>query len=94
MRKYVMMASVVLILLGGYTAEAKQDKESRAIRKENRKALRAEYKQRTKSDTHMKLQRERIDRENYRQQKKMNKQSRKNNKGDYDANQHGNVFSL
>jgi hypothetical protein len=42
----------------------------------------------------MKLQRERIDRENYRQQKKMNKQSRKNNKGGYDANQNGNVFSL
>ena len=94
MKRLVMMiACFGLVLLGGYTAEAQTNRDSRAIRKENRKALRSEYKQRTRGETRIKIDRERMDRQNFKQRKKMDRAARKQNRvRNYDANALGGVF--
>ncbi|MCD6063985.1 MAG: hypothetical protein K0R82_1896 [Flavipsychrobacter sp.] len=87
------MTCFALMLLGGYAAEAQTNRESRAIKKENRKALRAEYKQRTRGQTQTRINTERMERQNYKQIKKMERAARKQNRGRrYDANTLGGVF--
>jgi hypothetical protein len=82
-----------LLLTTGYTAGAQTKKETRAYLKENRKALHEERKLYTKSEGRTRLDSRRIDRENYKQRKKMDKAARKQNKGQkYDGNALGNVF--
>lgn len=93
MKKMIWMACAALVLLGGYTTGAQTKNETRAYKKESRKALRAERKEHAKSAGLTRLDSRRIDRENYKQRKKMDKAARKQNKGHrYDGNALGNVF--
>jgi hypothetical protein len=68
-------------------------KEARKLKRENRKATREAYKNRTGSGA-TKSDYGRIMKENYRQRKKMEKASRKENRRNWGRNQSGDVFQV
>ena len=55
---------------------------------------RSSYMQQQKADAHMRNEQRRMERENFRQRKKMVKESNKQNRGRWDTNSLGNVFGL
>jgi hypothetical protein len=52
------------------------------------------YRQQLKADARMKSDQQRMDRENYKQLKRMEHASNKQNRGGWDTNKLGNVFGL
>ena len=68
-------------------------KEARKLRKENRKARREAFKSRNGAGA-AKSDYNRIMKENYKQRKKMERASRKENRSNWGTNQSGDVFNV
>lgn len=106
MKRILIIACVTLLMLDTYQADASSakgntysyqnnKKEARKARKEERRAMREEYRNRTGGDTRTKERQAQITKENYKQRKKMDKATRKQNrKNNYGRNDLGNVFQV
>jgi hypothetical protein len=89
----MMLMVCAALVLTTISANAQTRSELKAIKKEERKALREERKHYAKSEGRTNLDNRRILKENYKQRKKIDRAARKQNKGyKYDGNALGNVF--
>jgi len=79
---------------GFFSSFSQDKKEARALRREERKARRAAYKAGFYNGAGLKQDNTRMNRNNYKQRKKMDKASKKENRKKWGTNQGGDVFGV